>query len=106
MKATIKYPKVKCSYCGNTFTKTHNRQKYCSEHCRKQAKREQDRKAWTRWFHKNKKTLYQTQLGTRTIGPHKHPDNNREQQIVKNEKQRTLNSNFFDYNMNMINNVQ
>ena len=99
MEIKIKYPKRKCAYCGKEFTKHHNRQIYCSDECRKQAKREQDRKAWTRWFHKNKNTLYQTQLGTRTIGPHKHPNTEREQEIVNNEKNRTLNSNFFDYNM-------
>ena len=101
MEVKIKYPKVKCAYCGETFERRHNRQKYCSDTCRKNAKREQDRKAWTRWFHKNKHNLYAKQLGTRTIGPHKHPINEREAEIVNNEKNRTLqnNSNFFDYNM-------
>ena len=101
MKVNIKYPEVKCGYCGKPFTKTHNRQKYCGPECAKNAKREQDRQAWTRWFHKNKNRLYNKQLGTRTIGPHRHPHNEREQEIVQNEKQRTLHqsSNFFDYNM-------
>ena len=101
MKVNIKYPKVKCAYCGETFERRHNRQKYCSQKCAKNAKREQDRQAWTRWFHKNKTRLYSKQLGTRTIGPHRHPHNEREAEIVQNEKQRTLNqnSNFFDYNM-------
>ena len=101
MEVKIKYPQVKCAYCGQEFERRHNRQKYCSDHCRKNAKREQDRQAWTRWFHKNKQRLYAKQLGTRTIGPHKHPHNEREAEIVENEKQRLLNnnSNFFDYNM-------
>ena len=101
MKVKIRYPEVKCPICGEPFKKKHNRQKYCSKECSKEAKRRQDRQAWTRWFHKNKQKLYATQLGTRTIGPHKHQDNEREQEIVQNEKQRTLNSssNFFDYNM-------
>jgi predicted nucleic acid-binding Zn ribbon protein len=101
MKVTIKYPKTKCAYCGKTYTKKHNRQKYCSKTCSKNAKREQDRKAWIRWFHKNKKTLYQTRLGTRTIGPKPNPNPEREAEIIKNEKQRTLHqhSNFFDFNM-------
>lgn len=101
MEVQIKYPKQKCAYCGEEFTRRHNRQKYCTKECAKNAKREQDRKAWIRWFHKNKDKLYTKQLGTRTIGPHKHPITEREQQIVQNEKQRTLNncSNFFDYNM-------
>lgn len=99
MKAKFKPPKRKCPICGKTFTKTHNRQKYCTPECSKEAKRRQDRQAWTRWFHKNKKTLYQTQLGTRTIGPKPNPNIEREAEIVHNEKNRTLNSNFFDYNM-------
>lgn len=32
---------TKCKYCGNTFVKTHNRQVYCSEICRKNGRLEQ-----------------------------------------------------------------
>ena len=32
---------TKCKYCGKPFTKRHNRQMYCSESCRTNAKREQ-----------------------------------------------------------------
>ena len=103
MEVQIKYPKAKCKYCGKPYKKQHNRQVYCSQECRKNAKREQDRQAWTRWFHKNKKKLYTTRLGTRTIGPKPNPDPEREAEIIRNEKQRTLqsssSSNFFDYNM-------
>ena len=31
----------KCKWCGKPFTKTHNRQMYCSNYCRKNARREQ-----------------------------------------------------------------
>lgn len=34
------YP-VKCKYCGKPFTKSHNRQMYCSDSCRRNALREQ-----------------------------------------------------------------
>lgn len=88
MKAKIRYPQAKCKLCGKPYTKKHNRQQYCSTECSKEAKRIQDRKAWTRWFYKNRKTLYQTQLGTRTIGPHKHENEEREQEIVQNEIRR------------------
>jgi predicted nucleic acid-binding Zn ribbon protein len=88
MKVEIKYPKAKCQYCGKTYTKHHNRQMYCSDECRTNAKKEQDTKARLRWVNKNKDRLYQTQLGTRTIGPHKHTDEQREQEIVQNEKRR------------------
>lgn len=101
MKVQIKKPKTKCPICGTTFTKTHNRQKYCTPECSKEAKKRQDRQAWTRWFHKNKKTLYQKQLGTRTIGPKPNPNPEREAEIIHREKNRTLQnkSNFFDFNM-------
>ena len=88
MKVEIKYPKAKCKYCGTTFTKTHNRQVYCSDECRTNAKKEQDTKARLRWVNKNKKRLYQTQLGTRTISQHPNPDPEREAEIIRNEKQR------------------
>lgn len=101
MEVKIKYPERKCAYCGKTFTKTHNRQIYCSKNCSKKAHQEQINRSWRKWYHKNKTRLYQTQLGTRTIGPHRHSDDEREAEIVQNEKQRTLNSNCFDYNMNM-----
>ena len=32
---------TKCKYCGKPFTKTHNRQVYCSDSCRLNARREQ-----------------------------------------------------------------
>ena len=99
MEVQIKYPKAKCAYCGKPFTKTHNRQTYCSEDCRKKGYQEKNNTRWRRWYHKNKNTLYQRQLGTRTIGPHKHPDTDREKEIIGNEKQRLINSNSFDYNM-------
>jgi predicted nucleic acid-binding Zn ribbon protein len=88
MKVNIKYPKAKCKLCGKTYTKKHNRQTYCSDECRKEAKRRQDRQAWTKWFYKNRKTLYQKQLGTRTIGPKPNPDTEREAEIVQNEIRR------------------
>jgi predicted nucleic acid-binding Zn ribbon protein len=88
MKAKIKYPKAKCTYCGKPYTKTHNRQQYCSTKCRNNARKEQVNRAWRKWYHKNKKRLYQTQLGTRSIGPKPNPDPQREEQIIKNEVER------------------
>ena len=88
MKVKIKYPIRKCALCGKPFEKKHNRQIYCSDECRTEAKKQQDQKARLRWVNKNKKRLYQTQLGTRTISQHRNPDDTREQQIIRNEKQR------------------
>ena len=85
MKVNIEYPKAKCKWCGETYTKTHNRQQYCSEHCRKEAKKEQDQKHRLRYFYKNREKIYATQLGTRTIGAHRNPDDEREQEIIRNE---------------------
>ena len=101
MKVKVKYPEIPGAYCGKLFKRKHNRQKYCSKECSKNAHQEQKNEYWKKWFYKNKDKLYAKQLGTRTIGPHKHPINEREQQIVQNEKQRTLNqvSNCLDYNM-------
>ena len=99
MKVNIKYPERKCAYCGKPFKKTHNRQVYCSPECRSKGDQEKANRRWRKWYHKNKKTLYQKQLGTRTIGPHRHPENDREAEIITNEKDRLLNSKSFDYNM-------
>ena len=101
MEAKIKYPQTKCSYCGKPFTKKHNRQTYCSDACRNNARQEKKRTYNKTYYIKNRERLQQTTIGTRTIGPHKHPINEREQQIVQNEKQRLLkqSSNCSYYNM-------
>ena len=85
MKIEIKYPKTKCAYCGKPFTKHHNRQTYCSDKCRKEARREQKRNWALTYYHKNKKRINHTRTGTRTIGPHKHENDDREAEIVQNE---------------------
>lgn len=36
--------KVPCKYCGKKFRKNHNREMYCSERCRQNARREQKAK--------------------------------------------------------------
>ena len=88
MKVEIKYPKAKCKWCGAIYEKTHNRQQYCTKECAKKAKEEQDQKHRLKWVNKNKERLYQTQLGTRTIGPKPNPDPEREAEIVQNERKR------------------
>lgn len=88
MKVEIKYPQTKCAYCGKTFTKTHNRQKYCSTTCSQNADKEKQQLRSLKHFYKNRDRIYAKQLGTRTIGPHKNPDQEREQEIIQKEKQR------------------
>ena len=85
MKVEIKYPQMKCAYCGKTFTKTHNRQTYCSKQCSDNARKEKRRIYNANYYRKNRTRLHQTLLGTRTIGPHRHPEDEREQKIVQNE---------------------
>ena len=99
MEVKIKYPKRKCAYCGREFEKHHNRQIYCSPECRNNAHREHKRNWAYRHYHQNKTHINKVKIGTRTIGPHKHPNNTREAEIVSNEKQRLTGSNCLDYNM-------
>lgn len=85
MKVQIKYPKSKCKYCGKTYTKTHNRQEYCSKECRTEARKEQKRNWALTYYYKNKKRINQTRIGTPTIGPHKHENDDREAEIIQKE---------------------
>lgn len=80
--------KHKCEWCGNPFHKTHNRQMYCSKECATNAKKEQDRHHWLKWFYKNKDHLYETQLGTRSLGPHREEDFEEEYKIIQKELKR------------------
>ena len=80
--------KHKCEWCGNPFHKTHNRQMYCSKECATNAKKEQDRRHWLKWFYKNKDHLYETQLGTRSLGPHREEDFEEEYKIIQKELKR------------------
>jgi hypothetical protein len=79
---------VECEWCGELFTKTHNRQIYCSEECAKEAALIKDRKTKLAWFYRNRERLYATQLGTRTLGPHRNEDEEREYEIIQNELKR------------------
>lgn len=50
----------KCTQCGSQFLTTKEKEhlaKYCSDQCRKAAKRDQDRKAKTKWKSKQPKVL-------------------------------------------------
>ena len=88
MKVEIKRPQVKCAYCGNLFTKQHNRQKYCSKECAYQAHLEKHRIRNMRYYYKHKDRINKTKIGTRTIGPTPNPNPDREAEIVQNEIER------------------
>ncbi|WP_406532495.1 hypothetical protein [Methanobrevibacter sp.] len=38
---------MKCNYCGEEFVQTHGNQKYCSDHCRLEAKKLLDQQYYT-----------------------------------------------------------
>ncbi len=81
---TPKVSKIsKCKWCGNYYTKTHNRTQYCGNHCRKQSRLEQKRN----WEHHRRKTDPQyrkEELGTiGSISQHKHLNPEMEATIVR-----------------------
>ena len=88
MKVSIKYPEIKCAYCGRTFERKHNRQKYCSEECAYHAHREKHNIRCRRYYYRHKDRINKTKIGTRTIGPKPNPDPNREAEIIQNEVER------------------
>lgn len=88
MKVKINYPEVKCAYCGKTFERKHNRQKYCSEECAYHAHREKHNIRCRRYYYRHKDRINKTKIGTRTIGPKPNPDPNREAEIIQNEVER------------------
>ena len=88
MKVKINYPERKCAYCGKTFERKHNRQKYCSEECAYHAHREKHNIRCRRYYYRHKDRINKTKIGTRTIGPKPNPDPNREAEIIQNEVER------------------
>ena len=88
MKVNIKYPERKCAYCGRTFERKHNRQKYCSEECAYHAHREKHNIRCRRYYYRHRDRINKTKIGTRTIGPKPNPDPNREAEIIQNEVER------------------
>ena len=88
MKVKTRYPKQKCAYCGELFTKKHNRQIYCCKECSTEAEREKRRIRDIRYYYKNKDRINKTKIGTRTIGPKANKDKTREAEIVQNEIER------------------
>ena len=96
MKVEVKYPTVKCAYCGKPYKKHHNRQKYCSPECAYQAHREKHRIRNMRYYYKHRERINKTKIGTRTIGPKPNNNPEREAEIVQNEIERIgLKNTFF-----------
>ena len=78
----------KCEWCGTLFKKTHNRQIYCSKECAKEAERENTRNRKLKWWYRNKDRLYKTELGTRSLGPHREEDFEKEYETIQKELKR------------------
>lgn len=70
-----------CEYCGKYFTPTHHRQKFCSDECYVNHRR--DYKAKWKREHKHKESL-----GTSQISGKANKDFNKERRIVRNELRR------------------
>lgn len=90
-KEAEKVKKSKCGWCGKYYVKTANKQKYCSQECRKNAINEQARRKSHRWYHRHKHELSEKQrwgLGSGAIGQHRHEDYEKEQQVITNELKR------------------
>lgn len=49
--------KMICKTCGKTFTQTHHSQKYCSDQCRKTARKIQNNQSKIRWRKKQTKKI-------------------------------------------------
>ena len=84
---------ARCKACGKEFIKSHNRQQYCCEDCRKVSRKQQLRNASHAYYHKHKHEwgpVRRYGMGTGTLGPHSHPDFERESAVIKREKQRLL----------------
>ena len=88
------YYKDKCIYCGKGFNKTENKQLYCSDYCRTQARKEQ-KAAYQR---KRRKLINQgvlivqdtekAPLGSSFLSKHAHNDFTRERNALLKEKRR------------------
>ena len=83
--------KSKCGWCGREYVKTANKQKYCCEKCRRDARAQQSRNKSHKWYHRHKHELSEKQrwgLGSGVLGSHAHKDHVKEQKVIQNELRR------------------
>ena len=82
---------IKCQWCGETFTRKYAPEKYCSDECRRDARKLQNRNKSFKWYHKNKNDLTEKQrygLGGGNLGQHRQKDFKKEYTIIRNELRR------------------
>ena len=80
-----------CEFCKNHFTKKHNAEKYCSDYCRKEARKEQNRFNSFTFYHRHKHEKSEDEkfgLGSGWLSEHKNPDEEKEMKSVRNERKR------------------
>ena len=81
---------ILCEWCAQPFITTHNR-KYCSLYCRKEARREQNKKHQQHYrvMHgKSEKEKYYSNLGTSNLREHPKKNFQDEKRLIKFEKRR------------------
>jgi len=80
----------KCNYCGQTFPSTHGK-KYCSNNCRKQARREQTNRHVKHYYAvhgRSEKELYYANLGNSNLREHRNPSFDDEIKLIRAELRR------------------
>ena len=79
----------KCGWCGRLFTRTNKYRKYCCENCSKNARKDQNRIHSLKYYYTYKE-LIPERLGSYGANLHSHKceDNEKEHQLIQNEKKR------------------
>lgn len=90
-----------CEWCGKSFTKNHNREMYCCDTCRREARHEHERERSRRYYKRWKITIrkrcpHGAKLGTGSLSANRNHDMDREGELVKNEIKR-LHITIYDY---------
>lgn len=82
---------AKCKWCGQEYTKHHNRQVYCSDSCRKEGTRELTRKRRSRYYYRYKKIIKEERaynVGAGRLGQHREINFTTELKKIESEMKR------------------
>jgi hypothetical protein len=83
-----------CKWCGKKYKKNHNAQLYCSEYCSKNARQEQNRIHFRKYYHKYKSTMNEDKkygLGSGGLNSHCNPNHKIEHNLIQKELRRIKN---------------